>query len=432
MKLLVIGSGMMGSAAAYDMARQLSVQSVTLADSDFKRAKDVAARVNHITGDKKVKAVQLDASSERAAAKVMKGHHGALSAVPYFLNLALARAAIEARCHFADLGGNNTVVRQELALASKAEKRGVAIAPDCGLSPGMASILGGELVRRLDGRADALKLYVGGLPDKPMPPFHYQLVFSVEGLINEYVETARILRKGKLTLIEPLTEPEEFHMVGFSPLVAFHTSGGTSTLPETFEGRVGECFEKTLRYPGHFDLLCELKELGLFSSEKMKVGNVEVAPRAVMSKLFEGKFASKGPDVCIMRLEAHESVRVVLEHRQLPFAHQLREPAAALFGESRAGRVLERRDRVEERGRRPFELALQLLDVETVLVDGDLAELDLGRGQDLARPVVGRPLDEYAPTAGERIQHEVERLQRAVGHQHASRLDRVPLGQPLP
>ena len=309
MKLLVIGSGMMGSAAAYDMARQLSVQSVTLADSDFKRAKDVAARVNHITGDKKVKAVQLDASSERAAAKVMKGHHGALSAVPYFLNLALARAAIEARCHFADLGGNNTVVRQELALASKAEKRGVAIAPDCGLSPGMASILGGELVRRLDGRADALKLYVGGLPDKPMPPFHYQLVFSVEGLINEYVETARILRKGKLTLIAPLTEPEEFHMVGFSPLVAFHTSGGTSTLPETFEGRVGECFEKTLRYPGHFDLLCELKELGLFSSEKMKVGNVEVAPRAVMSKLFEGKFASKGPDVCIMRLEAHESVK---------------------------------------------------------------------------------------------------------------------------
>jgi lysine 6-dehydrogenase len=239
----------------------------------------------------------------------MKGHDGALSAVPYFLNLGLARAAIEARCHFADLGGNNTVVRQELALAGKAEKRNVALAPDCGLSPGMASILGGELVRRLDGRADALKLYVGGLPEKPMPPFHYQLVFSVEGLINEYVEPARILRHGKLVTIEPLTEPEEFHMPGFPPLVAFHTSGGTSTLPETFEGRVGECFEKTLRYPGHYDLLCELKALGLFSSEKMKVGGTEIAPRALMSKVFEGKFAGKGPDVCIMRIEAHESVR---------------------------------------------------------------------------------------------------------------------------
>ncbi|MGA9445975.1 MAG: saccharopine dehydrogenase C-terminal domain-containing protein [Candidatus Sulfotelmatobacter sp.] len=309
MKLLVIGSGMMGSAAAFDMARQSQVESVSLADSDLKRAREVAARVNKITGDKKVRAVALDASRERAAAKIMRGHDGALSAVPYRLNLGLAKAAIEARCHFADLGGNNTVVRQELALGSKAEKRDVALAPDCGLSPGMASILGGELVRRLGGRADALKLYVGGLPEKPMPPFHYQLVFSVEGLINEYVEPARILRKGKLVTVEPLTEPEEFHMPGFAPLIAFQTSGGTSTLPETFEGRVGECFEKTLRYPGHYDLLCELKALGLFSSDKMRVNGIEITPRAVMSKIFEGKFAGKGPDVCIMRLEAHESLR---------------------------------------------------------------------------------------------------------------------------
>jgi lysine 6-dehydrogenase len=308
MKLLVIGSGMMGSAAAYDMARTAQVDSITLADNDLRRAKEVAARVNRITGDKKVRAVEIDASDGKAAAKLMRGHDAALSAVPYFLNFGLAKAAVEARCHFADLGGNNTVVRQELALSKKAEERGVALAPDCGLSPGMASILGGELVRRLGGRADALKLYVGGLPEAPMPPFHYQLVFSVEGLINEYVELARILRKGKLVTIEPLTEPEDFHLPGFSPLVAFHTSGGTSTLPETFAGRVGECFEKTLRYPGHYDLLCELKELGLFSSEKVKVGKSEVAPRAVMSKIFEGKFASKGPDVCIMRLEAHESV----------------------------------------------------------------------------------------------------------------------------
>ena len=309
MKLLVIGSGMMGSAAAYDMARSPQVESVTLADNDLRRAREVAARVNRITGKKKVRATALDAANEKAASKLMRGHDGALSAVPYFLNLGLAKAAIEAHCHFADLGGNNTVVRQELALSKKAEKRGVAIAPDCGLSPGMASILCGELVRRLGGRADALKLYVGGLPERPMPPFHYQLVFSVEGLINEYVEPARILRKGKLTTIEALTEPEEFHMNGFSPLVAFHTSGGTSTLPETFEGKVGECFEKTLRYPGHYDLLCELKELGLFSGEKMRINGTEIAPRAVMSKVFEGKFASKGADVCIMRLEAHESVR---------------------------------------------------------------------------------------------------------------------------
>ena len=309
MKLLVIGSGMMGSAAAYDMALQGHVDSVTLADNDLKRAKGAAARVNRIAGNKKVRAVALDAASEKETARLMKGHDGALSAVPYRLNLGLAKAAIRAGCHFADLGGNNTVVRQELALAKQAEKRGIGLAPDCGLSPGMASILGGELVRRLGGRADALKLYVGGLPEKPMPPFHYQLVFSVEGLINEFVEPARILRHGKITTIEALTEPEPFHMDGFAPLVAFQTSGGTSTLPETFAGKVGECFEKTLRYPDHYNLIRGLKDLGLFSSEKMRIGNVEVAPRALLEKVFVDKFAGDGPDVCIMRLEAHESVK---------------------------------------------------------------------------------------------------------------------------
>ncbi|MGA2360682.1 MAG: saccharopine dehydrogenase C-terminal domain-containing protein [Terriglobales bacterium] len=309
MKLLVIGSGMMGSAAAYDMALQGHVDSVTLADNDLKRAKDAAARVNRIAGNKKVRAVALDAASEKETARLMKGHDGALSAVPYRLNLGLAKAAIRAGCHFADLGGNNTVVRQELALARQAEKRGIGLAPDCGLSPGMASILGGELVRRLGGRADALKLYVGGLPEKPMPPFHYQLVFSVEGLINEFVEPARILRHGKITTIEALTEPEPFHMDGFAPLVAFQTSGGTSTLPETFAGKVGECFEKTLRYPDHYNLIRGLKDLGLFSSEKMRIGNMEVAPRALLEKVFVDKFAGEGPDVCIMRLEALESVK---------------------------------------------------------------------------------------------------------------------------
>src|SRR5512132_2759008 len=101
MKLLVIGSGMMGSAAAYDMARQPDVQSVTLADADSKRARETSTRINRIQGGNKVKAVSLDASDEKAAARLMKGHDAALSAVPYFLNLGLAKAAIVAGCHFA-------------------------------------------------------------------------------------------------------------------------------------------------------------------------------------------------------------------------------------------------------------------------------------------------------------------------------------------
>lgn len=307
MKLLVIGAGMMGSAAAYDMARSRKVESVTLADMDKARVKAAAGYINKLTGAKKVAVAEMDASRPREAVKIMRGHAGVLSAVPYFYNLALCRAAIDAGCHFADLGGNNTVVRQELALSKAAEKKSVAIAPDCGLSPGMASILAGELMRRVGGKADALKLYVGGLPEKPEPPFYYQLVFSVEGLINEYVEPARVLRGGKICEIEPLTEPEDFFLAGCEALVAFHTSGGTSTLPETFKGKVGECFEKTLRYPGHFQVIRGLYDLGFFSSKKIKVGKAEIAPRALTSQLFLHKLSGNEPDMTIMRIEAHNS-----------------------------------------------------------------------------------------------------------------------------
>jgi lysine 6-dehydrogenase len=295
----------MGSSAAYDMARCARVEEVTLADADKKLAEAAAKRVSKLSG-KKVRAVGINASDRRQVIGLMKKNDGALSAVPYFFNEKLAEWAIEAKCHFADLGGNNTVVRKELALDKKAAKRGVRIAPDCGLSPGMASILGGELVRRIGGKADALKLYVGGLPQNPKKPFDYQLVFSVEGLINEYAEQARVLRKGKMVDIEPLSEIEEFRIPGFPVLEAFHTSGGTSTMPETFGGKIGECFEKTIRYRGHVAKIRALYEFGLFDKKPRKIGKVEISPRALMADLMVEKLKGDQPDVTIMRLEAHK------------------------------------------------------------------------------------------------------------------------------
>ena len=305
MKILVIGAGMMGWAAAFDMARSEQVQAVTLADKDEPKLNDAVERVNRLAGGNKVTGLALDAADTGAALEVMRGHDGVLSAVPYFFNLGLAKAAIRAGCHFADLGGNNAVVQQEYKREMQAQAAGIALAPDCGLSPGLASILGGELLRRIGGQADALKIYVGGLPQTPRPPFNYQLVFSVEGLINEYCEPARILRGGKMITVEPLTEVESFRIEGFPELEAFHTSGGTSTLPETFQGQVGECFEKTLRYPGHVSMLRTLYEFGMFSSEKRRIDGALVSPRQATASLFEEKFKSDAPDVTLLRVEAH-------------------------------------------------------------------------------------------------------------------------------
>jgi lysine 6-dehydrogenase len=301
---------MMGSAAAYDMARSPDVARITLADADAKRAGDAATRLNRLSRGKKIHPLRADAGNAKTMAHRMRDHDAVLSCVPYFFNLELAKAAIQAGCHFADLGGNNTVVAQELALEKKAVKQGVALAPDCGLSPGMASILAGELMRRVGGKADALHIYVGGLPVKPKPPFHYQLAFSAEGLINEYVEPCRILRKRKIQEIEPLSELEAFMMPGFPPLEAFHTSGGTSTLVETFQGKVGECFEKTLRYAGHYAMMRGLYDLGLFSSTPIQLGKQEVAPRRLLTRLFTEKFAGHAPDLVILRVEARVKQRV--------------------------------------------------------------------------------------------------------------------------
>lgn len=321
---------MMGSAAAFDMARSSGVESVTLADADIERAQEAAKFISTSHGKKSaiVRTATLDAADESAAGALMRGHDGVLSAVPYFFNVGLARAAIGAGCHFADLGGNNTVVRKTLAMSAEAERNGIGLAPDCGLSPGMASILAGDLVRRFHadqkpsraatGSAkapkpaiDALKLYVGGLPKHPKPPFEYQLVFSVEGLINEYVEPARVLKNGKMVEVEPLTEPEEFRIRGFRPMVAFHTSGGTSTMPESFQGEVGECFEKTLRYPDHYKLVRGLYDLGFFSSQKRRLQSGEISPRELTARLFLEKLSGDEPDVTIMRIEAHRKKQVL-------------------------------------------------------------------------------------------------------------------------
>ncbi len=96
MKILVIGAGMMGWAAAFDMARTPQVEAVTLADSNSRRLNEAVARIDKLTGNHKVTGVQVDAADTSAVREIMRGHDGVLSAVPYFFNLELAKAAIEA------------------------------------------------------------------------------------------------------------------------------------------------------------------------------------------------------------------------------------------------------------------------------------------------------------------------------------------------
>src|SRR5215212_182337 len=300
MNILILGAGRMGLGAAYDLAHNSEgVELVTVADVDEGRARAVAETLR----DGRVRAAQVDVEDRARVVELMRGHDAVLSCVTYFHNLKLARAAIEAGTNFCDLGGNNAVVDAELALDAEARAAGVNVIPDCGLAPGMVSVLAAHGAARFS-RLDELHIRVGGLPQTPRPPLDYQIVFSVEGLINEYVERARVIREGRLIEVESMTELESLDFPEpYGRMEAFQTSGGTSTLPETFLGRVKELDYKTIRYPGHCERFKLLIDLGLASSEEVEAGGVPVAPRRLLGELLNRRLPADEPDLVFIRLE---------------------------------------------------------------------------------------------------------------------------------
>jgi lysine 6-dehydrogenase len=299
MKILVIGAGRMGFGAAFDLAHNSSeVQSVTIADADFAKAEQVAEKIN----SPKISAVKLNVSEYQNALSAMRGHDSAISCVNYWYNAELSLAAIEAQTNFCDLGGNNLIVDRQLALDKRAKKAGINIIPDCGLAPGMVSILAKHGADQFE-KIEEIHIRVGGLPQNPKPPLDYQLVFSVEGLINEYVEKARVIRNGKIEEIKAMTELETLSFENFPALEAFQTSGGTSTLPETFLGKIKELDYKTIRYAGHCDKFKTMIDLGLCSSEEILVDHAKVTPRKVLGELLQKNLPADEPDYVLVRLE---------------------------------------------------------------------------------------------------------------------------------
>ena len=155
------------------------------------------------------------------------------------------------------------------------------------------------------GHVDDMKIRVGGLPLHPKLPLEYKLVFSAEGLINEYFEKAIVLRNGKITEIDSLTELEEMTFPHtFGKLEAFITSGGTSTLPFTLKDKVKNLDDKTIRYPGHCDKVKAILGLGLGSLAPVSVGKQKVVPRELLIELLKRTLIDDDNDVVLVRITA--------------------------------------------------------------------------------------------------------------------------------
>ncbi|MBN2499454.1 MAG: saccharopine dehydrogenase NADP-binding domain-containing protein, partial [Anaerolineales bacterium] len=263
----VIGAGRQGVAAAYDMVRFGEAKAVILADVSQANAEEAAARLNQLLDTDIVSAAQIDVSDHAALVALLKPVDAALSAVPYAFNLLVTKACITAGTHMCDLGGNTDMAWSQLALDAEAKAAGVCIIPDNGLQPGMGNTLAVYGMQQMSDPQHA-RIWVGGLAQKPRPPFDFLLSFHIEGLTNEYDQMSVVIEDGKRVERAPFTGLEEIEFpepVG--KCEAFITTGGTSTAPWTFEGKLQTYVEKTVRYPGHCATFNAFRDLGLFGRE---------------------------------------------------------------------------------------------------------------------------------------------------------------------
>ena len=299
MRMLVLGAGLQGSACAFDLLQDPNVTEVRLADL---RVDSLAPFLAPYVGTR-LKPVQLDVRDRAAVLPHMEACDAVMSAAPYYFNRDLAEWAIAGKAHFSDLGGNTEIVSEQKQLDAAALAAGISVIPDCGVAPGMVNILAQHGIEQMDA-TDAVRIYVGGLPQAPEPPLNYQIVYSLEGVLDYYTTLSWIIRGGKRQQVKALSEivPVDFP-APLGTLEAFHTAGGLSTLGFRYEGKIPTMEYKTLRYPGHAKLMEAIRDLGLLDLEPVDVKGVQVRPRDVAVAVMNPRLNKpKGKDLVALRV----------------------------------------------------------------------------------------------------------------------------------
>jgi saccharopine dehydrogenase-like NADP-dependent oxidoreductase len=260
-RLILLGAGKIGE-AILNLLSHTGDYAITVADADPVRL----AQVDRM-GFADVTTRLADVADPSVLATLIEGHRVTLSACPYFLTPAIAAAARAAGSHYFDLTedvGSTRIVKQ---LAEQAE---TAFVPQCGLAPGFISIVANDLAGRFDSLRD-VQMRVGALPTYPSNALKYNLTWSTDGLINEYCNSCEAIVDGQLRETSPLEEIEHFSLDGID-YEAFNTSGGLGTLCDSLAGKVANLNYKTVRYPGHRDIVKMLvRDLQLGQPERRHI-----------------------------------------------------------------------------------------------------------------------------------------------------------------
>lgn len=292
MKVIVLGSGKIGSIMAREFASSVEGARITMADIDEGRAKSAASAIPGSDW------ITIDTTDYEDLVGKICGYDMVLGALPGDYGYMSIKASIEAGANMVDI---SYTVEDPLGLDTMAKEKGVTVVPDCGVAPGLSNILVGYAASRLDTVKTA-HFMVGGIPEKPVPPLGYTITWSADGLVDEYVRDVSIIKGGEKVTVPALSGLEEIEFPGVGTLESFYTDG-LRTLADSIEG-VESMWEKTLRYPGHVEKVRLLRDLGFFDDKPVKTLVGEVSPKYVTARLFERTlWMPEVGDLLAMRIE---------------------------------------------------------------------------------------------------------------------------------
>lgn len=298
MRMLVLGAGLQGTACAFDLLHEPSVEQVLLADVNPTRLPPFLQAV----ADERLVPLALDVRDEQQVRAAFARCDGVASAIPYYFNGTLARLAVDVGVHFADLGGNTEIVQEQKQLDAAAKAKGVSVIPDTGLAPGMVNVIAQHGISCFD-TVERVRLFVGGLPQVPEPPLGYQIAYSIEGMVDYYTTPSLVVRGGQPATVEALSEVETVEFAApLGALEAFHTAGGLSTMVYRYAGVIPEMEYKTLRYPGHAAIMRSVRDLGLLDRAPVTVKGQQVSPRDLFVQVAGDRLRKGKPDLVALRV----------------------------------------------------------------------------------------------------------------------------------
>lgn len=289
MTIAVLGAGMVGRAIAMDLAKEYEVTSFDL------NATNLAALNER---NPSILTVAADLAQFEEYPNWLSAFNLVVTAVPGFMGYKILEAVINAGKNVVDI---SFFPEDALQLDELAKEKGVTAITDCGVAPGMSNFILGRYNEEM--KVDAFECYVGGLPKHPTPPFNYKAPFSPVDVIQEYIRPARLVEKGVIVTKPALSEREMMNFGKAGELEAFNTDGLRSLVYTM--GHIPDMKEKTLRYPGHIDLIIALQQAGFFEeTATIRINDTNITPLEFTSRLLvkEWKLGEEEEEFTVMKV----------------------------------------------------------------------------------------------------------------------------------